>query len=171
MLPQDVCKLSRKDAKELGVNASAQLRATVNAMCFRIHKLAAEQERKASSEAIEAIIADVVPARERGKYSGIMGAVVAHHVGARHVVITDVNEYRLDLAKKLGVKVDQETYIELSEHEFHGGTCFPGIILLDADMPGMLGDARHRPPARRAVRVPSELSLHAGLRPAGARVP
>ncbi|MFA6029206.1 MAG: L-threonine 3-dehydrogenase [Elusimicrobiota bacterium] len=35
---------------------------------------------------------------------GIMGAVVAHHVGARHVVITDVNEYRLDLAKKLGVK-------------------------------------------------------------------
>ena len=35
---------------------------------------------------------------------GIMGAVVAHHVGARHVVITDVNEYRLELARKLGVK-------------------------------------------------------------------
>ncbi|MFA5139827.1 MAG: L-threonine 3-dehydrogenase [Elusimicrobiota bacterium] len=35
---------------------------------------------------------------------GIMGAVVARHVGARHVVITDVNEYRLKLAKKLGVK-------------------------------------------------------------------
>ena len=35
---------------------------------------------------------------------GIMGAAVALHVGARHVVITDLNEYRLDLARKLGVK-------------------------------------------------------------------
>ncbi|MBR9907610.1 MAG: L-threonine 3-dehydrogenase [Gammaproteobacteria bacterium] len=33
---------------------------------------------------------------------GIMAAAVARHVGARHVVITDVNEYRLDLAKKMG---------------------------------------------------------------------
>jgi threonine 3-dehydrogenase len=32
-----------------------------------------------------------------------MAAAVAKHVGARHVVITDVNEYRLDLAKKMGV--------------------------------------------------------------------
>lgn len=35
---------------------------------------------------------------------GIMAAAVALHVGARHVVITDVNPYRLELAKKLGVK-------------------------------------------------------------------
>lgn len=34
---------------------------------------------------------------------GIMAAAVARHVGARHVVITDVNEYRLDLAKQMGV--------------------------------------------------------------------
>jgi threonine 3-dehydrogenase len=34
---------------------------------------------------------------------GIMAAAVARHVGARHVVITDVNEYRLDLARKMGV--------------------------------------------------------------------
>jgi len=34
---------------------------------------------------------------------GIMAAAVARHVGARHVVITDVNEYRLELAKKMGV--------------------------------------------------------------------
>ncbi|WP_395339096.1 L-threonine 3-dehydrogenase [Ningiella sp. W23] len=34
---------------------------------------------------------------------GIMAAAVARHVGARHVVITDVNPYRLDLAKKMGV--------------------------------------------------------------------
>lgn len=34
---------------------------------------------------------------------GIMAAAVAKHAGARFVVITDVNDYRLDLAKKLGV--------------------------------------------------------------------
>ncbi|SFB78704.1 L-threonine 3-dehydrogenase [Pseudoalteromonas denitrificans] len=33
---------------------------------------------------------------------GIMAAAVAKHVGARHVVITDVNEYRLGLARKMG---------------------------------------------------------------------
>jgi threonine 3-dehydrogenase len=33
---------------------------------------------------------------------GIMAAAVCRHVGARHVVITDVNEYRLELAKKMG---------------------------------------------------------------------
>lgn len=33
---------------------------------------------------------------------GIMAAAISRHVGARHVVITDINEYRLDLAKKMG---------------------------------------------------------------------
>ncbi|ALS33854.1 threonine 3-dehydrogenase [Pseudoalteromonas translucida KMM 520] len=33
---------------------------------------------------------------------GIMAAAVAKHVGARHVVISDVNEYRLALARKMG---------------------------------------------------------------------
>ncbi len=33
---------------------------------------------------------------------GIMAVAIARHVGARHVVITDVNDYRLDLAKKMG---------------------------------------------------------------------
>ncbi|WP_092501124.1 L-threonine 3-dehydrogenase [Meinhardsimonia xiamenensis] len=32
---------------------------------------------------------------------GIMAAAVARHVGARHVVITDINPYRLDLARKV----------------------------------------------------------------------
>jgi threonine 3-dehydrogenase len=36
---------------------------------------------------------------------GIMAAAVARHAGARFVVITDVNEYRLDLARKMGVTV------------------------------------------------------------------
>lgn len=34
---------------------------------------------------------------------GIMAAAIAKHAGARHVVITDVNEARLDLARKMGV--------------------------------------------------------------------
>jgi len=33
---------------------------------------------------------------------GAMAAAVAKHIGARNVVITDINDYRLDLAKKLG---------------------------------------------------------------------
>jgi threonine 3-dehydrogenase len=33
-----------------------------------------------------------------------MGAVVAQHVGARKVVITDIREYRLELAKKVGIQ-------------------------------------------------------------------
>src|SRR5690349_8054094 len=34
---------------------------------------------------------------------GIMAAAVARHAGARYTVITDLNPYRLDLAKRLGV--------------------------------------------------------------------
>ena len=34
---------------------------------------------------------------------GIMAAAVARHAGARHVVITDINPYRLQLAQQLGV--------------------------------------------------------------------
>src|SRR5205814_10459681 len=36
---------------------------------------------------------------------GIMAAAVVRHAGARHVVITDVNPYRLELARKMGVTV------------------------------------------------------------------
>jgi threonine 3-dehydrogenase len=34
---------------------------------------------------------------------GIMAAAVVRHAGARYVVITDVNPYRLELARKVGV--------------------------------------------------------------------
>lgn len=34
---------------------------------------------------------------------GVMAAAITKHAGARNVVITDLNEYRLDLAKKIGV--------------------------------------------------------------------
>ena len=44
---------------------------------------------------------------------GAMAAAVARHAGARHVVVTDVNPYRLALAERLGatrtVQVDQES--------------------------------------------------------------
>ena len=33
---------------------------------------------------------------------GIMAAAIAKFAGARHVVITDLNEYRLELAKQTG---------------------------------------------------------------------
>jgi threonine 3-dehydrogenase len=36
---------------------------------------------------------------------GIMAAAVALHAGARHVVITDLNPYRLDLARQVGVSM------------------------------------------------------------------
>lgn len=48
---------------------------------------------------------------------GIMAAAVARHVGARNVVITDVNEYRLELARKMGatraVNVAQQSLKEV----------------------------------------------------------
>ena len=34
---------------------------------------------------------------------GIMAAAVARHAGARYVIITDVNDHRLELARKMGV--------------------------------------------------------------------
>ena len=44
---------------------------------------------------------------------GCMATAIARHAGARYVVITDINEYRLELARKMGatlaVNVSQET--------------------------------------------------------------
>ncbi|WP_240499471.1 L-threonine 3-dehydrogenase [Oceanococcus atlanticus] len=48
---------------------------------------------------------------------GLMAAAVARHVGARHVVITDVNDYRLDLGRQMGadrvVNVSREALPEV----------------------------------------------------------
>lgn len=50
---------------------------------------------------------------------GIMAVAIAKHIGARHVVITDVNEYRLELAKKMGatraVNVKHESIKEVMD--------------------------------------------------------
>ena len=56
---------------------------------------------------------------------GIMAAAVVRHAGARHVVITDVNPYRLELARKMGVTLAidvrettiAETQKQLDMHE------------------------------------------------------
>jgi threonine 3-dehydrogenase len=51
---------------------------------------------------------------------GIMAAAVAQKVGARHVAITDLNPYRLELAKKLGVKnvfnAKETSVAQIQEH-------------------------------------------------------
>lgn len=36
---------------------------------------------------------------------GIMAAAIARHVGARNIVLTDMNEYRLNLAKKMNANI------------------------------------------------------------------
>lgn len=36
---------------------------------------------------------------------GIMAVAIARHAGARHIVVTDLNPYRLELAKKMGATV------------------------------------------------------------------
>src|SRR5450755_841394 len=50
---------------------------------------------------------------------GIMAAAVARHAGARYVVITDVNDYRLALARKMGVteavNIGQHTLPEIQK--------------------------------------------------------
>jgi threonine 3-dehydrogenase len=44
---------------------------------------------------------------------GIIAAGICRHIGARHIVITDINDYRLELAKNMGasrtVNVNQES--------------------------------------------------------------
>ena len=35
---------------------------------------------------------------------GIMAALICQHAGARHVVLTDINDYRLELAGKMGIR-------------------------------------------------------------------
>ncbi len=43
---------------------------------------------------------------------GIMAAAIARHAGARHVVISDINPYRLELAKKMGATLTLDSRTE-----------------------------------------------------------
>ena len=44
---------------------------------------------------------------------GIMAVAIAKYAGARHVVITDINDYRLDLARKMGATAAVNVTTEL----------------------------------------------------------
>ena len=46
---------------------------------------------------------------------GVMACAVVRHAGARHVVITDVNPYRLDLARKMGATLA----VDVSQRDLH----------------------------------------------------
>ena len=48
-------------------------------------------------------------ADHRRRADRLMAAAVAQHAGARHVVVTDVNPYRLELARKMGVDAWRST--------------------------------------------------------------
>lgn len=53
---------------------------------------------------------------------GVMAAAVARHAGARHVVVTDVNPFRLELARKLGATVavnPQQTSLSDVQKQLH----------------------------------------------------
>ncbi len=60
---------------------------------------------------------------------GIMAAMVAAHCGARNIVITDLNQYRLDLAKKIiprviPINVEKQT---ISKEMMHSYGIFEGF--------------------------------------------
>ncbi|MFH0909979.1 MAG: L-threonine 3-dehydrogenase [Planctomycetota bacterium] len=46
---------------------------------------------------------------------GLMAAAIARHVGARHVVVTDRNEYRLSLARRMGATLAVSAETDLQE--------------------------------------------------------
>jgi threonine 3-dehydrogenase len=57
---------------------------------------------------------------------GLMAIAICRHVGARNIVITDVNDYRLDLARKMGatraVRADRQTLrAVMDEIDMHEG--------------------------------------------------
>jgi threonine dehydrogenase-like Zn-dependent dehydrogenase len=58
---------------------------------------------------------------------GLMAIAICRHVGARNIVITDVNDYRLDLARTMGatraVRADRQTLKEvMGEIDMHEGS-------------------------------------------------
>ncbi|RUO26772.1 L-threonine 3-dehydrogenase [Aliidiomarina minuta] len=74
---------------------------------------------------------------------GMMAAAVAKHAGARHIVITDINDFRLQLAKKMGatrvVNSKEENLLdvmnELGMHEgFDVGMEMSGVAVAFNDM-------------------------------------
>jgi len=49
---------------------------------------------------------------------GIMATAIARHCAARHIVVTDVNPYRLELARKMGATVAVDVRTQTIDKEF-----------------------------------------------------
>ena len=65
---------------------------------------------------------------------GVMAAAIAKHVGARHVVVTDVNDYRLELARKLGATRAVNVRSETLERHHEGPGDDRGLRRGDGDV-------------------------------------
>ncbi len=83
---------------------------------------------------------------------GIMAAAVARHAGARYVIITDVNEYRLNLARQMGVtravniKEDKLTDVMSELHMLEGfdvGLEMSGNAMAQNQMFEMMNNGGH----------------------------
>ena len=53
---------------------------------------------------------------------GVMATAIARHAGARYIVTTDMNPYRLDLARKMGATVA----LDVRENKHCPGAARPG---------------------------------------------
>lgn len=77
---------------------------------------------------------------------GCMAAAISRHVGARHVVVTDMNEYRLDLARKLGatrtVNITKESLDDV-EHELGMKEGFDVGLEMSGSQPGFNDMVNH----------------------------
>jgi threonine 3-dehydrogenase len=78
---------------------------------------------------------------------GIMAVAIARHVGARNIVITDVNDYRLGIAKQMGatraVNVSRKSLSDVMDdlnmtEGFDVGLEMSGVSLAFADMLGTI---------------------------------
>ena len=54
---------------------------------------------------------------------GIMAAAVVRHAGARYVVVTDVNPYRLELARKMGATLAVDVRKKLAQTSRSSSEC------------------------------------------------
>ena len=96
---------------------------------------------------------------------GLMAAIVARHAGARYIVITDVSDYRLELARSVGltlaIDVAKTTHRRRDGRARHEGGIRrrPRDVRPRPALQDMLADDgprrqdRHAGPADRAVRI------------------
>ena len=84
---------------------------------------------------------------------GIMSAAICKHAGARHVVVTDVNDYRLDLAKKMGatLAINVIAMFNLTTGYFLSQRAFDSMA--DGDLKSPDNIARQKQLLRKVIRA------------------